>query len=133
MAIFTILYSNYYPPYGEFKLICMRKFSTRTWVNFTQQYGKNRQRCQQNPFYHAVWHLLLYFYREFPSEIPAEMCTVERRNLTRVNYLQTTWPWRRRRRHRLWASRISHVSLNLTLNYVLTSWPYFIACFCPYR
>ena len=28
--------------------------------NFTQQYGKNRQRCQQNTFYYAVWQLLLY-------------------------------------------------------------------------
>ena len=38
-------------------------------MNFTQQYGKNRQRCQQNIFYYAVWQLLLYFYREFPSKI----------------------------------------------------------------
>ena len=38
-------------------------------MNFTQQCGKNRQRCQQNTFYYAVWQLLLYFYREFPSKI----------------------------------------------------------------
>ena len=69
MAIFTILYRNYYPPHGEFKLICIGKFARRTWVNFTQQYGKNRQRCQQNTYYYAVWQLLLYFYREFPSKI----------------------------------------------------------------
>ena len=69
MAIFNILYGNYYPPHGEFKLICIGKFARRTWVNFTQQYGKNRQRCQQNIFYYAVWQLLLYFYREFPSKI----------------------------------------------------------------
>ena len=69
MAIFTILYDNYYPPHGEFKLICIEKFSRRTWVNFTQQYGKNRQRCQKNIFYYAVWPLLLYFYREFSSKI----------------------------------------------------------------
>ena len=50
MAIFTILYGNYYPPHGEFELICIGKFSRRTWVNYTQQYGKNRQRCQQNKF-----------------------------------------------------------------------------------
>ena len=31
------------------------------YSNFTQQYGKNRQRCQQNKFYYAVWQLLLYF------------------------------------------------------------------------
>ena len=58
MAIFTILYDNYYPPHGEFKLICIGKFARRIWVNFTQQYGKNRQRCQQNKFYYAVWQLL---------------------------------------------------------------------------
>ena len=38
-------------------------------MNFTQQYGQNRQRCQQNPFYYVVWQLLLYFYGEFPSKI----------------------------------------------------------------
>ena len=69
VAIFTILYGNYYPPHGEFKLIYIGKFTRRTWVNFTRQYGKNRQRCQQNGFYYAVWQLLLYFYREFPSKI----------------------------------------------------------------
>ena len=69
MAIFTILYGNYDPPHGEFKVICIGKFARRTWVNFTHQYGKNRQRCQQDPFYCAVWQLLLYFYREFPSKI----------------------------------------------------------------
>ena len=45
LPIFTILHGNYYPPHGEFKLICIGKFARRTWVNFTQQYGKNRQRC----------------------------------------------------------------------------------------
>ena len=69
VAIFTILYGNYYPPHGEFKLISIGKFGRRTWVNFIQQYGKNRQRCQQNKFYYAVWQLLLYYYREFPSKI----------------------------------------------------------------
>ena len=38
-------------------------------MNFTQQYGKKRQRCQQNKFCYAVWQLLLYFYREFPLKI----------------------------------------------------------------
>ena len=66
--IFTILYGNYYPPHEEFKLICAGKFVRRTCVIFTQQYGKNRQRCQQNTYYYAVWHLLLHFYREFPSK-----------------------------------------------------------------
>ena len=36
---------------------------------FHSKYGKNRQRCQQNKFYYAVWQLLLYFYKEFPSKI----------------------------------------------------------------
>ena len=72
VAIFTILYSNYYPPHREFKLLCIWKFARRTWMNFTQQYGKNRQRCHKNKFYYAVWQLLLYFYREFPSRILSE-------------------------------------------------------------
>ena len=38
-------------------------------MNFTQQYGKNRQSCQQYKFYYAVWQLLPYYYREFPSKI----------------------------------------------------------------
>ena len=38
-------------------------------MNFTQQYGKNRQRYQQNKFYHAAWQLLPYFYRELLSKI----------------------------------------------------------------
>ena len=29
VAIFTILYGNYYPPRGEFKLICVWKFARR--------------------------------------------------------------------------------------------------------
>ena len=69
LAIFTILYGNYYPPRGEFKLICIGKFARRTWVKFTQQYGKNRQSFQENAFYYAVWQLLVYFYREFSSKI----------------------------------------------------------------
>ena len=32
---------------------------------------------------------------------------VDRRNWTRMNYFQTTWPWWRRRRHRSWALRIA--------------------------
>ena len=47
VVIFTILYGNYYPLYRKFKLIRIGKFARRTWVNFTQQYGKNRQRCEQ--------------------------------------------------------------------------------------
>ena len=30
MAIFTILYGNYYPPQGKFELICIGKFARRT-------------------------------------------------------------------------------------------------------
>ena len=69
VAIFTILDSNNYPPHEELKLICIGKFARRTWVNFTEQYRKNRPRCQQNKFHYAVWQLLLYLYREFPSKI----------------------------------------------------------------
>ena len=68
VAIFTIQYGNYYLLHWDFKLLCIGKFARRTWVNFTQQYGKNRQRDQENKFYYAVWQLLLYHYREFPSK-----------------------------------------------------------------
>ena len=37
-------------------------------MNFTQQYGENRQGFQRDKFYYAVWQLLLYFYKEFPSK-----------------------------------------------------------------
>ena len=50
VSIFTILYGNYYPPHGKFKLICIGKFARRTWMNFSQQYGKNRQRCRKKNF-----------------------------------------------------------------------------------
>ena len=70
VAIFIKLYGNYYPPHEELKLMCIGNFARWTWVNWvSQQYGKNRKRCQQNTFYYAVWKLLLYFYREFPSKI----------------------------------------------------------------
>ena len=69
VAIFNILYGDYYPTHGEFKLICTGKFFRRTWVNFNQQYRQNRQKCQQNKFYYAVCQLLLYYKSEFPSKI----------------------------------------------------------------
>ena len=50
MAIFSILYGDYYPPHGEFELIYVYREIWWTWVNFTQQYGKNRQRCHKNKF-----------------------------------------------------------------------------------
>ena len=50
--------------------------------NFTQRYGKDRQRCQKNKFYYAVWQLLLYYYREFPSKI-AQGCIVTWKFATR--------------------------------------------------
>ena len=58
MVIIT-LYGNYYGNYYR------EIFQT----DLSEQYGKNRQRCQQNTFYYAVSQLLLYFYREFPSKI----------------------------------------------------------------
>ena len=68
MAVFTILYGNYYPPHGEFKLICIGKFDRRTWVNFTQQYGKNRQRCQQNKFIMLYGNYCYIFIENFPQK-----------------------------------------------------------------
>ena len=68
MAIFTILYGNYYSPHGEFELICIGKFSRRTWVNFTQQYGKNRQRWQQNTFTMLYGNYCYIFIENFPQK-----------------------------------------------------------------
>ena len=68
MAVFTILYGNYYPPHGEFELICIGKFSRRTWVNFTQQYGKNHQRCQQNKFTMLYGDYCYIFIENFPQK-----------------------------------------------------------------
>ena len=68
MAIFTILYGNYYPPHGEFELICIGKFARRTWVNFTQQYGKNRQRWQQNTFTMLYGNYCYIFIENFPQK-----------------------------------------------------------------
>ena len=68
MAVFTILYGNYYPPHGEFQLICIGKFARRTWVNFTQQYGKNRQRCQQNKFTMLNGNYCYIFIENFPQK-----------------------------------------------------------------
>ena len=68
MAIFTILYGNYYPPHGKFKLMCIGKFARRTWVNFTQQYGKNRQRCQKNKFTMLYGNYCYIFINNFPQK-----------------------------------------------------------------
>ena len=68
MAIFTILYGNYYPPHGEFELMCIGKFSRRTWVNFIQQYGKNRQRCKQNEFTLLYGNYCYIFIENFPQK-----------------------------------------------------------------
>ena len=59
MAIFTILYRNYYPPHGEFELICIGKFA--------RQYGKNRQRCQQNKFTMVYGNYCYIFIENFPQ------------------------------------------------------------------
>ena len=89
MAIFNILYGNYYRPHREFNLICLGKFSTWTWVNFTQQYGKNRQTCQRNTFYYAVWQLLLYSKQQAAviQNIPQKFspCELVRKNLIDYN------------------------------------------------
>ena len=66
--IFTILYGNYYPPHREFKLICIGKFARRTWVNFTQQYGKNRHRYQQNKFTMLYGNYCYIFIENFPQK-----------------------------------------------------------------
>ena len=66
MAVFTILY--YYPPHREFELICIGKFARRTWVNFTQRYGKNRQRCQQNKFTMLYGNYCCIFIKNFPQK-----------------------------------------------------------------
>ena len=49
MAVFTILYGNYYPPHGEFELICIGEICQTDLSEF-HPWGKNRQRCQENIF-----------------------------------------------------------------------------------
>ena len=68
MAVFSILHGNYYPPHGEFELICIGKFASRTWVNFTQQYGKNRQKCQQHNFTMLHGNYCYIFIENFPKK-----------------------------------------------------------------
>ena len=68
MAVFTILHGNHYPPHGEFELICVGKFARRTWMNFTRQYGKNRQRCQQNKFTMLYGNYCYIFIENFPQK-----------------------------------------------------------------
>ena len=68
MAIFTILYGNYYPPHGELNLICIGKFARLTWGNFTQQYGKNRQRCQKINFTMLYGNCCYIFIENFPRK-----------------------------------------------------------------
>ena len=75
MAIFTILYGNYYPPHGEFKLICIGKFARRAWVNFTQRYGKNRQRCEQNNFTMLYGNYCYIFIENFPQKFSPSIKT----------------------------------------------------------
>ena len=74
MAVFTILYGNYYYPHGEFELICIGKFARRTWVNFTQQYGRNRQRCQQNKFTMLYVNYCYIFIENFPQKFSSCTC-----------------------------------------------------------
>ena len=68
MAVYIILYGNYYPPHGQFELICIGKFARWTWVNFTQQYGKNRQRCQQNKLTMLHGNYCYIFIEDFPKK-----------------------------------------------------------------
>ena len=58
-------------------------------MNFTQQYGKNRQRCQKNTFYYAVWQLLLYYYGEFASKIAIKVVKIKKMdNETKIQLLK---------------------------------------------
>ena len=68
MAILTILYGIYYPSHREFKLICIGKFARRAQVNFTQQYGKNRQKCEQNNFTMLHGNYCYIFIENFPQK-----------------------------------------------------------------
>ena len=85
VAIFTILYGNYYPPHREFKLICIGKFSRRAWVNFTQQYGKNRQRCEKNNFTMLYDNYCYNFIENFPQKFSP--CTY---NNSHVSFYNTS-------------------------------------------
>ena len=47
--------------YREIFQTHLNEFHSTVW--------ENRQKCQQNTFYYAVWQLFLYFHREFPLKI----------------------------------------------------------------
>ena len=56
------LISSYSQVTVWFSCLCypgIKLFAEWNQVNFTQQYVKNLQRCRQNPFFYAVWELLL--------------------------------------------------------------------------
>ena len=74
VAIFTILYGSYCPPHGEFELICIGKFARRTWVNFTQQYGKNRQGVNKINFTTLYGNYCYIFIENFPQKFSP--CTI---------------------------------------------------------
>ena len=78
-------------------------------MNFTQQYGKNRQRCQQNKFYCAVWQLLLYFYREFPSKI-LSVC-VNQKSLNETTSYEKKW---------------RHIERELNIAVIIFSWSIYV-------
>ena len=86
MAVFTILYGNYYPLYGEFELKCIGKFARRTLVNFTQEYGKNRQRCQQNKFTMLYCNYCYIYIENFPQKFsPCSKGKTRSRELSKMH------------------------------------------------
>ena len=94
VAIFTILYGNYYSPHWEFKLICIGKFARRTWVNFTQRSGKNHQRCQKNTKYNAIqmygnyWDI---FIENFDRKFSLRNVSESSRRLALFNLISGSW------------------------------------------
>ena len=84
MAVFNILYGNYYPPHGEFELICIGKFARRTWVDLIQQYGKNRRRCQQNKFNMLYGNYCFIFIENFPQKFCP--CWMREKRLEEQNF-----------------------------------------------
>ena len=68
MAIFTILYGNYYPPHGEFKLICIGKFARRTWVTSLSSMGKIAKGVEKINFTMLHGNYCYIFIEKFPQK-----------------------------------------------------------------
>ena len=75
VAIFTILYGNYYPPHGEFKLICIGKFGGGLeWISLDSM-GKIAKGVKQMHFTMLYGNYCYIFIENFPNKFSPCMLT----------------------------------------------------------